>query len=720
MSETVNERNSADDFLRRALSKVNRKSPAKDRVLSLRSTFLTSFVGPLAEDEIWDMATEEVAEEFEDEEDEAEEFEDGDVESQSNAEELADLASIRAGTQEASPRIVEVPNPTGRIGEQDSQVTSKMNPLGSMGSHLLTSTSFTIETVRNRVVRGAIFAIYASVIAAIVCEEVFAFASPSEAFPFAILPAGYSDDDPVCIPKGNGSCEAAVPKILSAEAISLVNTAVVSDGLDIENWVGAGAKLGTPPFSSFTHGNVTLGDILVNSSVLAYDSNPRLHDVWDTITAVAWIGFKGTFESELGFFFQGILFNNTAGDWPASIKDEVLPVLIEGYACTHGQNCSDIGSWRRMIVDEVERLNTHDQYRSLTYAEGNEFFPTISHYRYTIGTEVIAALAWRILILGDPGGAVSACVQGKDCIATLIVGGESRYPAPGNIIFLILLVGYSLFLMGWAWRIYKQRGAFRTWACEQKWLLVSGTGFILIVNPIRVGVLNEFQPAFNEGLWAAAIILSQLGVCTISLAFACFCDAPRWYVSSSIGFYGFKILFCLALFAAYVIYTISHFPELIGYDGSGTTNQIGGLGHLTATQHWPSELKATMTAGVFMVLMLTLLSVLYYAASTFTSWRVLKTLPYGITRPMQLSFRFYVWATGLLVVIVFTRIITDACRVAAITNAYSNTKYDTLTSLEIFLLLLWHHLHIYRHIHGSILGNFPVLVPPSATRVSPA
>ena len=130
---------------------------------------------------------------------------------------------------------------------------------------------------------------------------------------------------------------------------------------------------------------------------------------------------------------------------------------------------------------------------------------------------------------------------------------------------------------------------------------------------------------------------------------ALFADDPRRFVSTSVSFYWSKLCYCFVFFLSSVITLLWQFPEVNARDQPGDDYTIGGLGFVTSPITWSTYDQAVMTISALIVATCTFLAFLYYIVRCMITRHVLKQLPYNMTRPVQIAFRFYVFATFIWV-----------------------------------------------------------------------
>lgn len=251
---------------------------------------------------------------------------------------------------------------------------------------------------------------------------------------------------------------------------------------------------------------------------------------------------------------------------------------------------------------------------------------------------------------------MSACAAGDNCVleAALTAKGTGTGKVARASIELAVLVLYFPYFVWWVVMLCVRLGTRpKRWPLEDRWLLALGVGFLMYNGFMWASLsIKHLQETFvfKESLWAAASILSLFGQVLQMFSLACFADAPRRYVVSPLAFYGWKLLFCAVLWTSMVVTVMYNYPAASGRDEPGTDLAIGGLGFVTAPETWPRNQQIVLSSFQLLWLVCIFFAIGYYFWRSAKTKRVLADLPYVMTRPVQLSFRFYRWATLIWIV----------------------------------------------------------------------
>jgi len=551
---------------------------------------------------------------------------------------------------------------------------------GSIGAHLKDSHVFTVEVLSNRTIKAVIVTYYV-IFAALLAYDLSEYRDTHSRIALSIVPPppevaalnGNESDPLLCVPNYETlTCDqnpSSAP-IKSSEASLLSNTILVSDGLNVSDWVGDRAKPGTPPFNAHAKSS---GAFLMNSSVLDYGANPDLHDVWSDLSGSIWLGSSRTTAWLEGGAVSrsarsvGLSFDFTRSDgsaWPDdTLSDGMgLPLTIHSYACLTGQDCTSIGSYRGQFLPTPNAwVPEREPYRMNALLSLNEARNVLSARIDVPNTMMVDGVldgsGWRFALGADPGGAVSACAAGAEsCVVGVGLTAEGTKASfrVNAIIGCVALVVYLPYLIWWLVTVCKRLGTdVKTWPVEVFWLIFLGVGHLMF-NGILITCISMYHLTstfvFNERLWAAASIISQLGKVLQFFSLGCFTDSPRRFVVSQLKFYGWKALFCVVLWTSMFVTIMYHYPLASGRDEPGTDLIIGGLGFPTAPETWPRNEKIVLSAFQLLWLVCVFGAMAYYFIVSRRTMRVLAELPYIMTRPVQLAFRFFRWSTLIWIV----------------------------------------------------------------------
>lgn len=620
-------------------------------------------------------------------------------------------------------------------------------PGASIGAHLKDSHVFTVEILSNRTIK-AVMIVYYIIFVLLLVYGLSEYRDTHVDVPLSIAPRGSdaagNESALLCLPNPeDGTCEPdpSLAPITLAESNLLSNTMLVSEGLNISNWIGDRAKPGTPPFSAH---NKSTGAFLLDSSGLEYSANPDLHDVWEDLSGAFWFGSSRTEAMLQGGEVSrssrsvrvSLKFARPDGtSWPEGSADGTLPLTFHAYACLKGQDCSSVGSYRGQFLPtpnlwvpertpyRVEAALRLDGYNGSVVSASFDVPNTM------VVEDVLDSVGWRFAASADPGGAVSACAAGDNCVVVAALtsrGTEAGYKARAGV-ETAALICYFPYLVWWLVTACVRLGMnVKMWPLETIWLLFLGVGFLMYNGFLYVSIsIKHLQPdfVFKERLWAAASILSMLGQVLQYFSLACFTDSPRRYVVSPLVFYGWKFLFCLILWTSMFVTVMYHYPLASGRDEPGTDLAIGGLGFPTAPETWPRNEKIVLSTFQLLWLACIFFAIGYYFWVSQRTKRVLADLPYNMTRPVQLSFRFFRWATLIWIISEFVTLIGNIAASSGSGYNYSGYADGGLNALVVILNQMEAfqvHANISKVLFGLVfvtvyLGFF--LPPPLASAV---
>lgn len=567
-------------------------------------------------------------------------------------------------------------NEKGEPEMEKAILSRSAKKLLSMGNHIKGTNVYLFERLSNRTVLGIMTAYYITFCLIIVYGVVSIYKDDQRTTPMAIVPGITStrtnssitggETKYTCFPhpQVNGAGDAVPPMngtcvpntaVTVEQAILLANTVVVSDGIAVSDWRGNGALPGSPPF--FAQNIMPASSFIIDGSALDYDANPELHTNWDQITAAIWYGhYRGGNETthEINKATLTWKFQRTDGQpWPPDTADYPMPMNAHLYACTQGANCSSVGNYRQQLLQPAfgpsydifprQKLDPTGSVYEISFDMPNSLL---------VASDVIQAYGWRFVLHNDPNGAIRSCLLGEhDCIVNTLVESSMSGNQVVKIVDVIFLVLYLTFFLLWIVALLIFSGWPRTWPIEQQWLFVMGIGLSFYNNIYSVGLelaeSHKTSYAFSEIHWFASAICSRFGQMIIIGILAVFADSPRHFVAPFSSFYWPKLCYCFVYFLSMVIAILWRFPQLNARDQPGTDTEIGGLGFVTVPITWPTYDKVVVTAATLVTSVCLGLGFLYYIVRCLITQRVLSSLPYNMTRPVQIAFRFFVSATAI-------------------------------------------------------------------------
>ena len=544
----------------------------------------------------------------------------------------------------------------------------------SMGDHIKDTNVFLLERLSNRTVLGIMTAYYITFCLLIVYWVVSIYKDDQRTTPMSIVPGITSTNSSItggeakytCFPhpQVNGT-EDAAPLIMNdtcvpntavtvEQAVLLANTVVVSNGIAVSDWRGNGALPGSPPF--FAQNITPASSFIIDGSALDYDANPELHTNWDRITAAIWYGhYRGGNETthEITKATLTWQFQRTDGQpWPSDTANYPMPMNAHLYACTQGANCSSVGNYRQQLLQPAFGPSYDIFPRQTLDPTGSVYEISFDMPNSLVASDVIEAYGWRFVLHNDPNGAIRSCLLGEDgCIINTLVESSMSGNQVMKIIDTIFLVLYLTFFLLWIVALLIFSGWPRTWPIEQQWLFVMGIGLSFYNNIYSVGLelaeSRKVSYVFNEIHWFASAICTRFGQTIVVGILAVFADIPRHFVAPFSSFYWPKLCFCFVYFLSMAIAILWRFPQLNARDQPGTDTEIGGLGFVTAPITWPTYDKVVVTAATLVTSVCLGLGFIYYIVRCLITQRVLSSLPYNMTRPVQIAFRFFISATAI-------------------------------------------------------------------------
>lgn len=576
----------------------------------------------------------------------------------------------------------------------------------SMGNHIRDTNVFLLERLSNRTVLAIMTVYYSTFCVLIVYSLVFVYNESERTDQVAIVPGltnssaggGYNETEYICFPRPqvNDTAEKPVPSpevdvtkptngtcvantaITVGEAVLLANTVVVSEGIEVSDWRGNGALPGTLPF--FAQSVTPPSSFIVDASVLDYDANPELHANWEDISAAIWYGYSPDSKQVTQGITQATLtwqFQRTDGQsWPDDTDNYPFPVNAHLYACTRGANCCSVGDYRQQLLQPAFGPSYIIYPRQSLDATGLIYSIAFDMPNSLVASDAIQAWAWRFVLHSDPNGAISSCLSGDDrCIINTSVRSarsDSRVMAIINAIFLVF---YTTFFLWWIVTLLIFNGWPWTWPVEQRWLLMLGFGLSFYNNiySVALEVAASYRDSyiFDEIHWFASTTCAEFGNTLILFSLAVFADSPRHFVVPFTSFYWPKMCYCFVYFLSMTVALLWRYPQLTARDQPGSDTKIGGLGFVTSPISWPVYDKIVVTGASLVASVCIGLGFIYYIVRCLLTQRVLSTLPYNMTRPVQIAFRFFISATAIWI---FAELIMFTLRV--LTGIIKTLQYD--------------------------------------------
>jgi len=559
----------------------------------------------------------------------------------------------------------EIENGDHTMGVNESNLTAPLvgNNLnsgqGNSGNSITDHYVFALEVVGDLQLRLVLATIYIVFITVVALENTLEFRNVHYSYPVALRPQSARGDEKLCYYDCDGKCSHTPadykPRNSATvdQADLLVNTVIVSDGINASDWTGNGAKPGSPSFSAHD-----ISQTFMNfPSSLNYDANPMMHSFWDDIVAVGWVGLVRD-DLQIRSYTPSIRFKKCNGEWPTNITDQPLPIYSDFFTCIRGGNnfCDNIGNWRitgRRNQSKGTRVKLRgDTLSAMIYDDDHDC---------SVDVDVLDKIGVRYALRADPSGVISDCLQGRNCVVTLLLEGNKSFEKSVVVATLSFTIIYFTFFIWWIFTLRKRRGEPRMWPQENWWLVLGGVGMILRYSFLRYALYLEaygVSHVFHQKAWAAACIISYFGTCCFLYCCACFIDSPRRFVVKKVTFHKYKIIYFTLLFMFTIITVLYIFPQAIGQDQPGTDIEIGGIGFGTDYRLWSNHDQVLASVASVSGATLVMFGYFYYAWKSYRGFQVLNNIPFGLTRPTQLSFRFFFWATWLLMmvqVIIITR-----------------------------------------------------------------
>eukprot|EP00978_Attheya_sp_CCMP212_P004003 scaffold8538_cov54-Attheya_sp.AAC.1 len=523
-----------------------------------------------------------------------------------------------------------------------------------MGRHLTTTNVFTMELLSNRAVRIIMISYYIFFLV-LFGASFLTYQYTSSVQQFAILQTvdvdqdGTTGDELLCFPQpniNNTETPCVANSVITVnQAELLANTVVVSDGLNLTNWVGEAALPGTPPFQAHS---ITAGAFLVDDSILSYDCNPELHYAWSDIRGAFWVGHNGNRREgkrakSFRSVFIDLVFERPDGTpWPSNMTEEPFPIAIDAYACVRSgsDGCVSIGDFRDQFIHDDDNPSAFNL-EPIIKVDGSNYVVSMNIPNTMLLEDVIESTGWRIVALADPGGAVTDCAVGKNCIVYADVTAVDSNTFATIMIEVVILFIYTIYFSWWIYTVTSRLGMkLKKWHVEDKWVLILGVGFLMYNGfsyvTLQIYLLTE-NFVFKEKMWAASVLLKQLGQVLMFFSLACFCDAPRRFVVSKFDFYKWKAFFTLCFYTSMFVVTMYKFPAASGRDQPGTELAIGGLGFVTSPNTWPRNDKIVLLTFQIVWIFCIIFGFAYCIWRTYRTAKVLAHLPYNMTRPIQSS-----------------------------------------------------------------------------------
>jgi hypothetical protein len=230
----------------------------------------------------------------------------------------------------------------------------------------------------------------------------------------------------------------------------------------------------------------------------------------------------------------------------------------------------------------------------------------------------------------------------------------------------------------WLCLMYRRNPCTVTWSREQKWLVVMAAGTFLVINPFSIA--DYLSPIYHYQLGYFSEVIMAGGTALLWASFAFFADAPSRPIKSKRGFYAPKIIFAASKFLTGVGIATCNYAEVwsSGSPGSqsfSTVPQSWGIGRLRA--------YASFIALNFSLLVL---AFIWWFFMLHRGKKILKALPYSLTRSLQLQFRlFSSLITALILLFTASRCWWISWSQRGFVNASQN-QLDYLTALQRFAM----------------------------------
>jgi hypothetical protein len=148
--------------------------------------------------------------------------------------------------------------------------------------------------------------------------------------------------------------------------------------------------------------------------------------------------------------------------WPSNMADEPFPLALHGYACVRRgrDDCLSVGDFREQYGYNLEPR---------IHVDGSKYVASLNIPDLILLEDVVESNGWRVVALADPGGAVSDCVEGKNCIVHADVTGVATGSVAMTMIELAILFIYTIYFSWWIYTVTSRLGTkLKKWHVEDK------------------------------------------------------------------------------------------------------------------------------------------------------------------------------------------------------------------------------------------------------------
>jgi hypothetical protein len=152
------------------------------------------------------------------------------------------------------------------------------------------------------------------------------------------------------------------------------------------------------------------------------------------------------------------------------MAEEPFPLALHAYACVRGgpDDCHSVGHFRDQFIHNKDNpYGIHLE--PIVQVDGSTYVASVNIPNAMLLEDVVESIGWRLVALADPGGAVTDCAVGNNCIVHAHLSGVDSHGSMSVIVELAILVIYVIYFSWWIYTVTSRLGTkVHTWHIEDQ------------------------------------------------------------------------------------------------------------------------------------------------------------------------------------------------------------------------------------------------------------
>jgi hypothetical protein len=290
-----------------------------------------------------------------------------------------------------------------------------------------------------------------------------------------------------------------------------------------------------------------------------------------------------------------------------------------------------------------------------------------SYYLFRLRRNEASEAAFRV----NADGYLGTCdsTNYELCTPSLyLMGAYKQYEWEVAAILLAVLVVFNSW---WLHRMYQRNKHVLKWSREQKWLVLMATATFLLINPFGM-VESMISPVYYQLIYVSELTL-LLGDALMWSFFSFFLDAPSRPIKSARKFYAPKLLYIIIKFLLSMGIQTCSVAEI------WSSGAPGSQSYSTVPQSWTDGRLQAFGALVAMSNVTTVFGLVWWFLIRHRGKKIMRQLPYSLTRSLQLQFHF---ASSIMTALVVLVAVNRCWWAVSAWNHYLNVDQNDLGYLR--------------------------------------